>query len=187
MDACDRPSTLSDMFHGVDHRPGAHSSLSLPGGRMAFNSEEARETFEQFLIIMDDQIEWLIEQAQLRGVDLDGSLESLDRLETLYTTMAATLSEDEQDGLRIVFARYLGDVVWEHHGGKWTLPLDDPKDINFNMPIIVGHSSCPWLEFNPIHTMHCYALRPKAGMLRSIVAHSVDPQILDLSDLVEDD
>ncbi|VUL81513.1 hypothetical protein [Stenotrophomonas maltophilia] len=50
---------------------------------MTFNPEEARETFEQFLIIMDDQIEWLIEQAQLRGVDLDGSLESLDRLETL--------------------------------------------------------------------------------------------------------
>lgn len=153
---------------------------------MAFNPEEAQEAFELFLIIMDDQIEWLIEQAQQRGVDLDGSLESLDRLETLYTTMAATQSEDEQDGLRIVFARYLGDVVSEHHGGKWTLPLDDPKDMNFNMPVIVGHSSYPWLEFNPIHTMRAYSLRPKPGMIRSIVAHSANPQILDLSDLVED-
>lgn len=112
------PSILSDLLHGLDNRHGAHSPLSLPGNRMTFNPEEARETFEQFLIIMDDQIEWMIEQAQLRGLDLDGSLESLDRLEALYTTMAATLSEDEQDGLRIVFARNLGDVVWEHHGGK---------------------------------------------------------------------
>lgn len=154
---------------------------------MTFNPEEARETFEQFLIIMDDQIEWLIEQAQLRGVDLDGSLESLDRLEALYTTMAEPLSQDEQDALRVVFARYLGDVVQKHHGGKWTLPLDDPKDISFNMPVILGHSSCPWLEFNPIHTMRAYSLRPRPGMIRSIVAHSVDPQILDLSNLVEED
>ncbi|WP_157806618.1 hypothetical protein [Stenotrophomonas maltophilia] len=55
------------------------------------------------------------------------------------------------------------------------------------MPVIVGHSSCPWLEFNPIHTMRAYSLRPRPGMIRSIVAHSVDPQILDLSDLVEED
>ena len=44
---------------------------------MAFNPEEAQEAFEQFLIIMDDQIEWLIEQAQQRGVDLDGSRRAL--------------------------------------------------------------------------------------------------------------
>ncbi len=76
-------SIPSDLLHGLDNRHGTHSPLPLPGSRMTFNPEEARETFEQFLIIMDDQIEWLIEQAQLRGVDLDGSLESLDRLETL--------------------------------------------------------------------------------------------------------
>ncbi|HHA2860913.1 hypothetical protein [Stenotrophomonas maltophilia] len=57
--------------------------------------------------------------------------------------MAEPLSQDEQDALRFVFARYLGDVVHEHHGGKWTLPLDDPNDISFNMPVILGHSSCP--------------------------------------------
>jgi len=182
-----RPPTISDLLHGLNHRLRAHSSLSLLDSVMAFNPEEAQEAFEQFLIIMDDQIEWLIEQAQQRGVDLDGSLESLDRLETLYTLMAATLSKDEQAALRVVFARYLGETVCQHHGGKWTLPLDDPKDISFNMPVIVGHSSCPWLEFNPIHTMRAYSLRPKPGMIQSVVAHSAAPRILDLSDLVEED
>ena len=154
---------------------------------MTINLEDARETFEQFLIVMDDQIEWLVEQAQDHGIDLDGNLESLDRLERLYNAMSATLTEDELASLRVVFARYLGDSVRVLYGGKWTLPLDDPRDINFNTPVIVGHSSCPWLEFNPIHTMRAYSLRPKAGMIRNIVAHSVDPQILDISDLVEED
>lgn len=154
---------------------------------MTFNLEEAREAFEHFLMLIDGQIEWLVAQAQMHGIELDCSLESLDRLEHLHDLMAATLSEDERDSLRVVFARYLGETVRLAHGGKWTLPLDDPKDISFNMPVIVGHSSCPWLEFNPIHTIRAYSLRAKPGMIRGIVAHSVAPQILDLSDLVEED
>jgi hypothetical protein len=183
------PAANSDLRIVAWLEPGRQDTLPFcnPGISMTLDLHKAHEAFEQFLMIMDDQIEWLVDQAHVHGIDLDGSLESLDRLEILYTTMAATLSEDEQNALRVVFARYLGDVVWEHHGGKWTLPLDDPKDINFNMPVIVGHSSCPWLEFNPIHTMRAYSLRPRPGMIRSIVAHSVDPQILDLSDLAEED
>lgn len=154
---------------------------------MTLDLDEARETFDQFLMLMDGQIEWLVAQARIHGIALDGSPESLDRLERLHDLMAVTLSEDERDSLRVVFARYLGETVRLAHGGKWTLPLDDPKDINFNLPVIVGHSSCPWLEFNPIHTMRAYSLRGTPGLIRGVIAHSVNPQILDLSDLVEDD
>ncbi|HFJ9663952.1 TPA: hypothetical protein ACGW04_004333, partial [Stenotrophomonas maltophilia] len=118
---------------------------------MTFNLEEAREAFERFLMLMDGQIEWLVAQAQMHGIELDSSPESLDRLEHLHDLMAATLSEDERDSLRVVFARYLGETVRLVHGGKWTLPLDDPKDINFNRPVIVGHSRYPMCEFSPIH------------------------------------
>ncbi|WP_343652013.1 hypothetical protein [Stenotrophomonas sp.] len=152
---------------------------------MPINLEDAREDFEQFLIIMDDQIDWLIEQAQRHGIVLDGSLDSLDRLEHLYTAMSSTLSAHECASLRVVFARYLGDSVRALHGGQWTLPLDDPRDISFNMPVIVGHSTCPWLEFNPIHTMLAFSLRKEPGLIRRVVGHSVDPHILDLSDLAE--
>ena len=154
---------------------------------MSLNLEEAREDFEQFLILMDDQIEWLVEQARDHGVVLDGSLETFDCLEGLYISMSATLTKDDCASLRVAFARYLGDSVRELYGGQWTLPLDDPGDISFNMPVIVGHSTCPWLEFNPIHTMLAFSLRQEPGMVRRAVAHSVDPQILDLSDLAEDD
>ena len=154
---------------------------------MPINLEDAREDFEQFLILMDDQIDWLVEQAQDHGIVLDGSLESFDHLECLYTSMAATLTQDDRAALRVVFARYLGDSVRERYGGQWTLPLDDPRDISFNMPVIVGHSTCPWLEFNPIHTMLAFSLRKGPGLIRRVVGHSVDPQILDLSDLVEND
>ncbi|MCX2894153.1 hypothetical protein ORG27_11225 [Stenotrophomonas lactitubi] len=154
---------------------------------MTFNLEESREAFEQFLMLMDGQMEWLVAQAQTHGIELDRSPESLDRLERLHDLMAATLSEDERDSLRVVLARYLGETVRRAHGGRWTLPLDDPKDVHFNRPVIVGHSTYPMEEFSPIHTIRAYSLRGRPGLIRSIVASSVNPQILDLSDLVEED
>lgn len=154
---------------------------------MTLDLDEAREAFDQFLMLMDGQIEWLVTQARIHRIELDGSPESLDRLERLHDLMSATLSEDERDSLRVILARYLGETVRLLHGGRWDLPLDDPKDVNFNMPVIVGHSTCPWLEFNPIHTMLAFSLRQESGMIRRVVAHSVDPQILDLSDLAEDE
>ncbi|HDS1074552.1 TPA: hypothetical protein QDZ65_001563 [Stenotrophomonas maltophilia] len=154
---------------------------------MTFNLEEAREAFEQFLMLMDGQIEWLVAQAQTHGIELDGSPESLDRLERLHDLMAATLSEDERDSLRVVFARYLGETVRLAHGGKWALPLDDHKDIHFNRPVIIGHSRYPLREFSPIHAIRAYSLRRRPGLIRNIVASSVDPRILDLSDLAEED
>lgn len=154
---------------------------------MTLDLDEAREAFDQFLMLMDGQIEWLVAQARMHGIDLDGSLPSLDRLEHLHDAMGATLSEDEHDALRVVFARYLGETVRTEFGGKWTLPLDDPKDIHFNRPVIVGHSRYPLCEFSPIHAIRAYSLRRRPGLIRSIVASSVNPQILDLSDLVEDD
>ncbi|MFG6088428.1 hypothetical protein ACEU0C_002668 [Stenotrophomonas indicatrix] len=154
---------------------------------MALDLGKAREVFDDFLMIMDDQIEWLVAQAQMHGIELDRSPESFDRLERLHDLMAATLSEDERDSLRVILARYLGETVRLAHGGRWTLPLDDPKDVHFNRPVIVGHSTYPMEEFSPIHTMRAYSLRGRPGLIRSIVASSVNPQILDLSDLVEED
>lgn len=138
-------------------------------------------------MLMDGQMEWLVAQAQMHGIELDCSLESLDRLEHLHDLMAATLSEDERDSLRVVFARYLGETVRLLHGGKWALPLDDPKDIHFNRPVIMGHSRYPLCEFSPIHAIRAYSVRRRPGLIRSIVASSVDPQILDISDLAEED
>jgi hypothetical protein len=100
--------------------------------------------------------------------------------------MVPALDDDGCAALRVVFARYLGEYVRTRHGGQWTFPLDDPRDVNFNLPVIVGHSSCTWLEFNPIRIMRAYSLRSYPGMLREIIEHSVAPMILDLSDLTED-
>ncbi|MGY5941037.1 hypothetical protein [Stenotrophomonas sp. CC22-02] len=154
---------------------------------MAFNLEEAREAFEHFLMLMDGQMEWLLTQARMHGIELDSSPESLDKLERLYDLMAATLSEDERDSLRVVLARYLGETVRLVHGGRWTLPLDDRMDIHFNRPVIVGHSTYPAEEFSPIHAIRAYSLRGRPGLIRSIVACSVNPQILNLSELAEED
>ncbi len=154
---------------------------------MTLDLDEAGEAFDQFLMLMDGQNEWLVVQARIHGIALDGSPESLDRLERLHDLMAVTLSDDERDSLRIILARYLGETVRVLHGGRWDLPLDDPRDVNFNRPVIVGHSRHPLCEFSPVHAIRAYSLRRRPGLIRSIVASSVNPQILDLSDLPEDD
>jgi len=154
---------------------------------MTLDLDEAREAFDQFLMLMDGQIEWLVTQARIHGIELDGSPESLDRLERLHDLMAVALSEDERDSLRVVLARYLGETVRLLHGGRWDLPLDDPRDVNFNRPVIVGHSRYPLCEFSPIHAIRAYSLRRSPGLIRRIVSSSVSPQILDLSDLAEEE
>ena len=116
---------------------------------MTFNLEEAREAFEQFLMLMDGQMEWLVAQAQTHGIELDGSPESLDRLERLHDLMAATLSEDERDSLRVVFARYLGETVRLVHGGKWALPLMTLRTSTSTGPSSLGTHATPCVSSVP--------------------------------------
>lgn len=153
---------------------------------MKFDHDQACVTFDEFLMIMDDQIEWLLGEAVNHRIILDGTTESLDRLESLYDLMAVGKDEEDCSALRVVLGRYLGEHVRKHYGGQWTLPLDDPKSVNFNVPVIVGHSSCAWLEFNPIRTLLAYSLRQCAGSIRSIVDASVNPVMLDLKELSEE-
>jgi hypothetical protein len=41
---------------------------------MELDHKRALDAFDDFLMIMDDQLDWLIDQAEARGIDLDGSL-----------------------------------------------------------------------------------------------------------------
>lgn len=48
------------------------------------NKKEALDQFDDFLMIMDDQLEALEEEAEKRGIELDCSNESLHNLEKLF-------------------------------------------------------------------------------------------------------
>jgi hypothetical protein len=86
----------------------------------------------------------------------------------------------------IGLGRHLGELVCHRFGGRWMLYLDDPKNVDFNQPVIIGHSPVAGLHFAPLRTMRAYALRRRRGLLRTALMADVQPQILDLSPLIED-
>ncbi|NWL77112.1 hypothetical protein DM872_09630 [Pseudomonas taiwanensis] len=143
---------------------------------------EAREDFDEFLMAMDDQLEWLEGEASKRGVLLDKSSDIPEEIERLFDLMSENMSEDDVSRLLVVFGRYLGEYVRINHGGKWVLPLEDEKNINFNIPVITGHSKVQGLEFAPIRVMRAYSLRRNAGVIRKAIENHISPQILDLSE-----
>lgn len=153
---------------------------------MSIDKASAKEKFDGFLMAMDDQLGALKIEAEKRGIPLDLSLDDLDRLERLFDLMSAGLSKDAISSLVVAFARHLGEVVRLKYGGKWHLPLDDEKSVNFNTPVLVGHSPVKDLEFAPLSTMRAYALRKRSGTLRRAVDADININPLDLSGLVEE-
>ncbi|MFJ4156871.1 hypothetical protein ACIPZF_19005 [Pseudomonas sp. NPDC089752] len=149
---------------------------------MTFDKIKAEEKFDDFLMAMDGQLEWLEEEASKLGVALSISPDTPELLESLFDKMSTSMSKDDIAGLLVVFGRYLGEYVRTTFGGKWELSLDDPKNINFNTPVIVQHSKFEGLEFSPIRAIRAYHLRKKTGLIRQIVDEDVTPEIPDLSE-----
>lgn len=145
------------------------------------NKIDAEEDFDDFLMAMDGQLKWLEEEASELNLALSISKNTPELLEVLFDRMSEGMNDDNKDRLLVIFGRYLGEFVRNTYGGKWTLPLDDEKNINFNTPVIVGHSKFEGLEFSPIRTMRAYSLRKKPGMIRKIIHSDISPKILDLS------
>lgn len=120
-----------------------------------------KEKFDDFLMAMDEQLDWLGDEAAKYGIKLDFSLGDFERLEQLFDLMSEGLDKIAVSSLVVIFARHLGELVRLNYGGKWVLPLNDEKNVNFNTPVIVGHTSIEGLEFAPITVMRAYALRRK--------------------------
>ncbi len=128
---------------------------------MAIDSKSGDQRFESFLMIMDEQLDWLDDEAQKRDISLDMTLADLPKLEKLFDLMSQGMSKDDVSGLVVAFARHLGEVLVQSHGGQWHLALDDPMNVNFDTPVIKGHSKIEGLEFAPIGVMRAYSLRKK--------------------------
>lgn len=123
------------------------------------------EKFQTFVFEMDDVLEAFVAQAIDQGVNLDYSVESLDHLERYLDQKS---NEKEGSGILNRAARYLGEVFRRKFGGGWDLSLDDPKNINFRLPIIAKYSDLD-IEFCPIEIVSNYIVRRKPGLLRTAV------------------
>ena len=148
--------------------------------------KEKKEKFDEFLMIMDDQLEALEKDAVRHGIRIDRNMESLELLEQLFSKMKTETSKDDIGRLIVYFARYLGEIVIKTFGGHWYLPLEDKKNVNYNRPIVVGHSSIADLEFAPISLARAYSIKEKTGMFRVAIEADVHPNPLDLSNLPDE-
>jgi len=150
------------------------------------DTADALEAFDDFLMQMDSQLAALERDAGGRGIALDLSPTSLAQVERYFDLASANPPVNvDRDSLIIICGRYIGEVVRIAFGGQWKLALDDPDDVNFNMPVIVGHAKSD-VEFSPIMVMRAYALRHKPGTIARAVAADVDFTPPRLDDTLED-
>jgi hypothetical protein len=154
----------------------------------SISTQEANDAFDDFLFLMDDQIEGLQREGMRHGVSLDMTDASIGRLERLFDLLVPDKGpEAGRSGHVVLFGRYLGEVMRLRHGGRWHLPLDDPKNIYFNQPTISGHRPGGIL-FAPISVMRAYALRRQSGTVLKAYQTQANPnpKPLNLDDLIED-
>lgn len=147
--------------------------------------DEAREKFDNFLMIMDDQLEAIEAEARSRGIALELTIDSLENLEKLFFDVTKNSSEEEKQGWIVTFSRYLGEIARVNYSGEWKLSLEDPKNVHYNTPVIINHTKMQGLEFSPIHAMRALSLRKKIGMLRQILMADIQPRRLGIDHLEE--
>lgn len=156
----------------------------------AVNRGEALQRFDSFLMLMDEQLRALEADAARHGLPLAPEQDTPEQLEALFDALAQGLSREADPeawgSLLVYIGRYLGEWVRQSFGGRWVLPLDDVRNLNFNTPVIVGHSPVCGLELAPIRLVRAYGLRRRRGTLRKGVLAQVRPEPpLDLSNLAE--
>jgi hypothetical protein len=68
-------------------------------------------------------------------------VDGLPALEAYFDAASKDLRGKESiDSLVVSCGRYLGEAVRLRCGGKWKLPLTDERDVNYNTPVIAGHT-----------------------------------------------
>ncbi len=142
--------------------------------------EDFERQFEDFLLIMDDQIDWLLSEATQRGFDLSTEMEDCDKLEVLFDRMSEGMQKDGVQDLSFLFARQLGEVVRRSYGGKWALSWNDDNSINRGLPVVVGHCPVEGVEFAPTRVMYFYALRRDRGLLRRSIEADAHPSTVEI-------
>ena len=96
------------------------------------------DQFQYWLVDMDDALDRFIATVPAgRAASLDSSPASLDVLESLILSDYPSVAHAKAPGeaVRIDgYARYLGEVLRRHFGGRWKIELDDERN---------AFSACP--------------------------------------------
>jgi len=145
-----------------------------------------RDNFENFLILMDDQLEAVENESNKRGFSIDLTINSLENIEKLFLSIIKDCTEEETEGWIAAFARYVGEIVRIRFSGQWHLSSDSPKDVYYNTPVIVNHTKIKGLAFSPIFAIRALSIRKRIGLLHQIIMADIEPVPLEIEHLRED-
>ena len=84
---------------------------SMKSDDMTIDGKIAQEKFDHFLMVMDDQLDWLSVEAKQHGIKLELKSNVFQKLENLFDLMASGKDKDYISKLVVTFARYLGETV----------------------------------------------------------------------------
>jgi hypothetical protein len=132
---------------------------------------QIEEEFQQFIFDMSEMLEALHELAARGGVGpLDGSYESLDRLESLVALVLdgklALPDGARSNQLVTTAARYVGETVIRRIGGRWSY-AKSPAKAHHGQPLITEIPGLPSsYELLPLNVVRGYQRSRRAGWLR---------------------
>lgn len=166
--------------------PIMNTRQGMTGTQQHADHAAALAQFDDFLFIMDEQLEALEGEAAALGIALTRDMAGLPQLEQLALRLLAQHGRDAIGALSVYLGRYLGEIACTCHGGRWVLPLDDLRDIHYKQPVIDGICPVPQVYLAPINLVRAFLLRQRADLFRSAIAALVHPKPLDLSHLAEE-
>ncbi|MGY5611793.1 SMI1/KNR4 family protein [Vibrio brasiliensis] len=145
------------------------------------SEEELKEKYNLFLFHLSELLHNLVVDFSQKNIDLDYSLESLNKVEKYLIEEKIDKDEDVCYDLSC----YLGEVVKRNYEGKWKLSLDKNNDeLNYGLPVIYGHSKYN-IEFSPFRVFNMFIKKNNRseGYFIARIENHINPVNLDLSDL----
>lgn len=135
-------------------------------------SESKRDLFEYWLTDMSESIERSLNSMppDVSG-KMDYTPESLDILEKhiieIFDSPKCALEESEADFVDGI-ARYVGQVFRKCLGGKWDIELDDPSNVFFNVPQLVGMKNQD-TQISPLTLVTASLDRRRGNYIRTVL------------------
>jgi hypothetical protein len=106
-------------------------------------SSEQELEFDAWLTDMDDALERFMELAPESLIEqLDYSPDSLNAIEHWLLQSYASLDAfDAEPSTQLIdgAVRYVGETFVRNLGAHWSVSLENPNDVFYGLPIVIGH------------------------------------------------
>ena len=132
------------------------------------------DKFQFWLMDMDDALErFMAGLPDAERERLDGTIASYDVIEEMLMARYPDRKAAKDSGDSVFFdgcARYVGETLRQHMGGKWQIVLDDPSNVHYRRPRLTGmKNGMP--PVCPLQWLFTAVSRRKGNFMRTIVGN----------------